>query len=401
MNLSGDGKLKSERPWLKIELIRDFQDPFLEGKWNNLLSLSYEPLVFQRYEWTKKCWMRFLGQNEELCILAAYDDSELVGLLPLKRKRSKLGNYNMFNFVGSDIYDYTDFLIKNGKEEEVIKEILTYLKKNYHPFRFVARNILGGSASCRHLSFAIKEDRVNGWIYSEDVVPILMLPSIKEGLGSVMKKSLRNDVSRQIRHLSAQEKITLERCDSLEKALRMIDVFFLQHAERWESAKGYSAYKFRERKEFMKDLLIDFFDSGIANVFFLLLDSKPIATCFAMMFNRRFVYLAPSYDINYANYSPGKILLYKLTEYCVEKDYRIFDFGIGKEPYKLQWRCVLSDLHTFFIFSEGRTLIGYLVKAQTRLSMLYMLKFLPFCRRFKFAVYLWRLYKRKQASSDG
>lgn len=386
---------------MKIELIRDFQDPLLEEKWNNLLNLSYEPLVFQRYEWAKKCWKHFSGDNEELCIFAAYDNSEIIGLLPLKRKKSKLGNYNMFTSVGSEIYDYTDFLIKKDEEEKVIKEILIYLKENYHPFRFVARNILGSSASCRYLSFALKENRINGWVYSEDVVPVLRLPNLKEGLRSVMKKSLRNDIFRQIRHLSVQGKLTLERCDSLEKALQMIDIFFLQHTERWESAKGYSAYKFGKRKEFTKDLLIDFFNRRIANVFFLLLGSRPIATCFALMFNRRFVYLSPAYDINYANYSPGKILLYKLTEYCVEENYRIFDFGIGKEPYKLQWRCGLSNLHTFFIFSEGKGLMSYLVKARTRLSMFYTLKFLLFCRKFKFAVYLWRLYKRKQTPSNG
>lgn len=380
---------------LRFEPIHRFEDNQLKDEWNELLSSSRLPIIFQRYEWVSGCWKYFSKPGEGLLVFLVYDCEELIGIIPLKAK-SRRNKYYDFSLIGADVYDYSDLLIKKGKEKDVVDGLLNYLREQYRDFTISLKNIPHDCDSSRYLSKKISEGDIRGYIYSEDCVPYLVLPESKEGFLPKITKRIRADIMRQVNRLSSQGELRLESCANLDEAIKMSDVFFAQHIKRWESSNGYSVYKFKTKKDFLRVLLRGLFAPKIANMFTLFLGSRPIATCFALAFKGRFIYLSPTYDIEYAKYSPGKILLYKLINRCIEEGCEIFDFGIGKEAYKMQWPCRISQLYTFFIFSEKNNLSGFLARAKIRLGMFYLLVALPLLRRCKFAVYLWRLYKRKQ-----
>lgn len=381
---------------IRVDSVNNFKDPLLKDRWNSLLDVSDNSFIFQRYEWAKNCWEYFARPNEELSILLVYDDEDLLAVFPLKIIKTKLLGCRDFSIVGSSVYDYFDFIIKNGFERRVIDAVFAYLRKNYGFFRLALKNITVNSASRIYLSELLNERMIDGCIYCEDTVPLMRLPHSKEGLRLKIKKSLKADISRNLKRLHSLGSLSLRHCDDLDKAVQMLDFFFRQHKERWESVGGYSGYIFKERQQFTKDLMRDLFVSKIANVYVLLLGSEPIATCLALSFKDRFVYLSPTFSTRYSSYSPGKILLYELVNHCIMHDIKIFDFGIGMEAYKLQWPCEISMLHTFFIYSARRKLSILPMKCCTELKMFYNLKMLPVMRRCKIAVGIWRFLRRKQ-----
>lgn len=382
---------------LRFEPIYRFEDNQLKDKWNELLALSSSPIIFQRYEWVSSCWKYFSKPGEGLFVFLVYDCEELIGIIPLKGK-SRRNKYYDFSLIGADVYDYSDLLIKKGKEKDIVDGLLNHLREQHRNFTISFKNIPQDCDSSRYLSKKMSEGDIKGYIYSEDCVPYLVLPESKEGFLPEITKRLRADIMRQVNRLSSQGELRLESCDNLEEALKMSDVFFAQHIKRWESSNGYSVYKFKTKKEFLRVLLKGLFAPKIANMFTLFLGPRPIATCFALAFKGRFIYLSPTYDIEYAKYSPGKILLYKLINRCIEEGYEIFDFGIGCEAYKMQWPCNIFKLHSFFIFSGNGGITEFLSKLKIRFSMFYSFKCMPVLRRCKIIVYLWRLYKRKQPS---
>ena len=68
--------------------------------------------------------------------------------------------------------------------------------------------------------------------------------------------------------------------------------------------------------------------------------------------SERLYYIMPSYNIEYSKFSPGKILLYFLFEWCSKKGIEVFDFTEGKSKYKLQWSNDSTNLYdTIFIKS--------------------------------------------------
>ena len=45
----------------------------------------------------------------------------------------------------------------------------------------------------------------------------------------------------------------------------------------------------------------------------------------------------PTFNLNWGQFSPGRLLLEKLIEWCVEHGFKIFDFTGGGEKYKKDW----------------------------------------------------------------
>ncbi len=73
------------------------------------------------------------------------------------------------------------------------------------------------------------------------------------------------------------------------------------------------------------------------NLSYLTLDRKIIAAHSGYIYDQKYYYLFPTYDINFKKFSPGKILLYFLIDDCERKNLKYFDFTIGSEDYKKNW----------------------------------------------------------------
>lgn len=384
-----------------ISQFEDINDPILREHWNLLVDSAYRPLFFQRYEWIKSYWENFSKAGERLVILAVYEGPDMVGIFPLKHKKNIFSRCRLFELVGSDIHDYSDFIIKKGYEEKAIKEALNYLSEKFRVFQLRARNLFEDSVSSKYLSSAISTKSINGRRYFEDAVPFIALPKTVDELRRRMKKSLKHNISRRLNRLKRKGVVEFKKCLNLDDALGLIGCFFRQHIKRWESDNGYSAYKFPRWQSYIEGLLKQLFDSSIASIYFLSLNNRPIAVCFAIEYNRRFVYFIATHDIDYADCSPGQVLLYNLVLSSTERKYEIFDFGIGKEAYKLHWPCDIVNLNTFFVFSNANNLANRLLKLRVSLEMFFSLKARPALRKCTIMVYAWRFYKRKQATFGG
>lgn len=66
-------------------------------------------------------------------------------------------------------------------------------------------------------------------------------------------------------------------------------------------------------------------------------DEKVIGALYGFLSSDRYVYFASGIDPFYANYSLGVVLIGKLIDYLISKNYRYFDFLRGTEDYKFRW----------------------------------------------------------------
>ena len=55
---------------------------------------------------------------------------------------------------------------------------------------------------------------------------------------------------------------------------------------------------------------------------------------FGILYKNYFYYLVPAYRDSLKKMSPGKLLLYKILEWCFENSINFLDFGQGEEEYK-------------------------------------------------------------------
>ena len=101
---------------------------------------------------------------------------------------------------------------------------------------------------------------------------------------------------------------------------------------------------------FLQDLVLNT-DFSILSRLSLEKSDKTVAYHFGFMDSaKKFWSSMPTYDINYKQISPGKVLLYDLITEVFAGNTEKFDFGRGSEPYK-NWFCnyeeVLFNITTF------------------------------------------------------
>ena len=105
----------------------------LEKEWMDLLAGSASNTFFLTFDWLKNWWDVF-QENKQLKILLIRDHQNLVGIAPFfvhKVKYVKIFPLTEIKFLGCEEVgsDYLDFIIKAGREEDVLQVVFSYLKE--------------------------------------------------------------------------------------------------------------------------------------------------------------------------------------------------------------------------------------------------------------------------------
>jgi CelD/BcsL family acetyltransferase involved in cellulose biosynthesis len=78
-----------------------------------------------------------------------------------------------------------------------------------------------------------------------------------------------------------------------------------------------------------------FLASGRVHISALLVGDQIVAAHWGLVCRDRFYYLMPSYEGGeWMKFSPGRLLMEELIEWCFSQGIAEFDLGVGDEPYK-------------------------------------------------------------------
>ena len=115
-----------------------------------------------------------------------------------------------------------------------------------------------------------------------------------------------------------------------------------------------------------KDLLRKVLGFQGSLIFELTLNKKTIAFAQCqIMSNNRLVYMIPSYDEEYAQFSPGMLLILSIMDYCALNN-MILDLGKGNVSYKERFNTESYPVYIVFIFNN---IIGKLILKPIKLLL--------------------------------
>lgn len=191
--------------------------------------------------------------------------------------------------------------------------------------------------------------KCNGMKREDDTAPFSNI-GIFENSNILLKSlstSLRGDINRQVRRLEEKGDLSYFKynSDTLIEALASLPEFLEKHQARWPNA-----YK---APEFHFNLINDGIKSGAVHFSEFRLNNKPISWHLGFEWNRRFYYYMPAIDPNFANYSPGKLHIFKLIEEAIENKLVVFDYLRGDESYKSGWAKEQSLLYQFTTYNNS------------------------------------------------
>jgi CelD/BcsL family acetyltransferase involved in cellulose biosynthesis len=372
---------------MNCEIIDNLADKRLNG-WDALLAESANALPFQKIGWLSAWWDSSAAPQDRLFVILAFEGGQLVGIAPLMYRKHK--DYAAIKFIGAGNFDYFDFIARRGAEEEAGRAFLRTIADNFSGFELELKNIFEGSPT---LSLFRDKRAENYLSFSEDVVPAIELAQTKEKFRYQVKGALRWDVDRRERRLKELGELEFKACRDIAEAREVLEDFFALHIRKWEASGGYSAFKFKDLRRFTRQVLEELFPDKTMNLYYLAHNrSKNIAVCPAFEIGQRFIFYTHAYDPDFSRCSPGKVLIHKLINYSIDRGYREFDFGIGKEPYKLEWPCRIKKLYSVYLFG-GK---GRCRKLRRRLISAYSLTLLPQLRRLRPLVFTWRWLNRQR-----
>lgn len=314
----------------------------LADEWNDLVSRSRSDTFFLTHEW-QTIWWDQLGKGE-LWIIAfrCPDTHTLVGIAPLYRTQQAraegAGSYWQFNIVGCiEVSDYLDLIAAKGWEEAVFLNLRAWLESEDAPAWDVLDLCNLPEVS---LTFQLVPDLFGSdyqvQVFREDVAPSIHLPRrYDDYLMEQVEKKQRHEIRRKQRRAEREAEVGFYMVGPKHDLDAEVDDFIrLQMLSDTEKARFMTI----EMKRFFRAVAHKTQGSGHLRLLFLTLNGYKAATLYAFEYNRRLLLYNSGYDPEeYANLSPGWVLLSYAIQYAIAIGSDQFDFMQGDEEYKFRF----------------------------------------------------------------
>lgn len=337
--------------WVKLEIeaLRNWNEviPY-RATWDSILAENNCDIVFMTFDWLH-LWWKYHGQGNRLLFLIAKEGNRILGFCPLMEVPAR--GYDEIRFIGGDETSYMGFTIKNGYKCIVIESILDYLmdlKGNY------IINIHGIFKDTDEFSIIknYMDKAQRNYIEPSLKCYFLVLNSkdYNDYVATRFRRSSIRTMQRKERRLARLGELSFRPFAGRESD---IDRVFEIHDKRWQRKIGSSKFSKGKTREFFKELAMSdklLFDTSVDVIE---LSGSLISFIYGFTYKDRYTFYRIGHDDYFAMFSPGELVLrYKIKD-CFEKGYKVFDFGVGHEPYKAAWTDDETDVISFIFSNDG------------------------------------------------
>lgn len=308
-----------------------------EASWNRLWSQSEVPSVFTRYEWVS-AWLQAFRSTSQLRLYVLCEDSEPIGILPLIWPREPRAPVSL---VGDDHADYASVLTRAGRTDAFIVLLQAACADLRYGQCLSLKDVREDSPYFGILG-AYTRRSLCWMMTAQTPCPRTSLDEARVG-ALVNKRSLR----RHSRKLRSAGKVQIQHYQDADSILERLQYFFEQHIARWASTPYPSLFSKPANRRFYEELARAFDRSGHLIYTELALDGRAVACHFGFISEQDLLWYKPSFDVGFAEISPGEALLQELIRWAGEQRLRGLDFTRGGEPFKYRFADQTRQTTTF------------------------------------------------------
>jgi len=321
----------SEAGELHVELVTNRSAvPLTADEWNALACANETNTVFQTYEWFD-AWWRSFGSAHGLFLLLVRDDREdISGFVAMTLSRAAWG-WRELRFAGHGNADYQDFVLPTEKPR-AIAAICRFLAAHWLRWDRIA---LGGipshSSTWALLNEAAAQTGLRLVSEARVTCPTLLLQEDPQRAQRLIDKySLR----RPHNWFSKRGAVNFRHVKSAEEVAALLPAFFDQHRSRWRAAGKASLFTHPRQMKFYEELARSLQSRDWLQFSVLEFNGAPIAFHFGFDYRGCVTWYKPSFDVRYAEHSPGLLLTRQLIEDGLRRERVELDFTAGDEAFK-------------------------------------------------------------------
>jgi len=346
---------------IELEIVRDSDALIgLRDDWQRLWEATVRDFYVLSFPVVWRFWTQvFEPSGCELRVVVGRLGGRVALIWPQYVRGKRIyGLWREARWLGRDPLDYGEVLVEPSAGSETwIEAALRY-------------SIAQAGADFMFLE-SVREDakarpvveRLCTWKQADDPAPFLRLGSISEGatLEKHIPKRFRGSMNRRARRLAEIGEV---RFDFTREPDQLEDMVKWMNDRKWEWVDERGVVHPHGLEDEHASSLIDTIRDGAAAghvlVGRLTLDDKLLAASVSFLSNNRLYYDYGSFDLRWAKYSPGSLLLRETIRWAVDNGIQVFDFAPGADHYKTKWSDGDVGITDYFI---ACTLLGrvYLV----------------------------------------
>jgi CelD/BcsL family acetyltransferase involved in cellulose biosynthesis len=321
--LSHELQVREEREIGRLEALRP--------EWELLWEISEQSTPFQSPAWLIP-WWRHLGGGA-LRFLTLWHEQQLVGLAPFYIYNDPAGQTRKLLLLGSGNSDYLDLLLRPEFEAPVLQSISHWLESTRSDWDVAEFLQLRPESPLLRLPSL---DAPTGEVSLHQVCPALALPAGPQGDWSFFDQPCFKKLDYYWRRAARQGNLEVLHAGTqlLEEGLEALIQF---EERRWSERGGSSVLADPAIQRFHRVACYNLQAAGLLRFYILKLQGRIIASYYGFQHRERAYYYLGSFDSQFANLSPGKLLIAYAIEQAVRERASQFDFLRGQESYKYEW----------------------------------------------------------------
>ncbi len=329
---------------LECRVLTDFAElEALSADWTRLHAATGKSEIFQHFAWIA-AWWQSLGKNCRLFTPVVVRQGRIVGILPLVLTGRRL------RFLGYSVSDYNHFLAEPGEGGAALEICLDTLSMHAREWdEILLENVPETSllADCIRNLPRRRQRAIVGM--PGDSCPTMLLAADKQ---DVLKSSM-DKLKRAVNRLRRADKLVFRHIEDPAEAAVHLPQFFQQHIRRSAMAGRRSGFLDGDYVAFYRNLLERIGPQKEIRFSVLELGGRAVAYHFGSLFDGKYFWYKPSFDIDLWELAPGQAMLWHLFEYLQTADVGEFDFGRGDESFKHRFSNHVRQNHVFIVYAPG------------------------------------------------
>jgi CelD/BcsL family acetyltransferase involved in cellulose biosynthesis len=325
---------------IQLEFVQD-NDALLglREDWQLLWQATVRDFYVLSFPVVWRAWTQvFEPAGCELRVVVGRSGGRVVLIWPLYiRGKKAYGLWREARWLGRDPIDYGEVLVEPAAENEAwIEAALQYIVSNIGADFLLLESVRGDARV-----YPVLEREAN-WGEIDGTAPFLELENISEGavLEKHMPKRFRGSMNRRARRLAEVGEVKFDFARQPDRD-RLEETVQWMNDRKWEWIDERGVVHPHGLEDEHASSLVDTVQDGAASgnvlVARLTLDGKLLAASVSFLSNNRLYYDFGSFDLRWAKYSPGSLLLRETIRWAVDNGVEVFDFAPGADHYKTKW----------------------------------------------------------------
>ncbi len=323
----------------QTRVCQNLQDlPLGRAAWSRLHKRSETRSIFLTWDWLATWWECF-GTDAELYTIAVLREDELVGIAPLFLRREE--GKRIVEFLGTGTSDYADFIASADDKPKVIAAIFDTLQRRrdrWDILRF--HNVPAHSSTVPLLEQHMLPE---GWQFAKHSVGPCTALAIEKNPIFAAACTRKRSLIRHRRYFERLAPLEWKHVLDSDELTDLLPQFFEQHRDRRFMAGDRSLFDDVRNRRFHERVAHAMLESGWLRFSVLRWRDETLAFHLGFHYDRVLTLYLPSFNVDYARYSPGEVMLAKLLVDAIANGTREIDFTLGQTPHRERFANVVRE----------------------------------------------------------